>query len=52
MFLGAFYVFHSECLFLIHFIGNGSTKHPLEERLEVEGSESSDGEFDVKSLMI
>lgn len=29
---------------------NGSTKHPLEERLE--GSESSDGEFDVKSLML
>jgi len=46
MFLSAFYVLHFASLFLTHFPGNGSSKHILEERPE--GSESSDGEFDVK----
>jgi len=45
-----FYVLHFACLFLIHFLGNGFNKHTLEERPE--GSESSDGEFDVKSLLM
>ena len=49
MLLSAFYVLHFACLFLIHFLGNGFNKHTLEER---EGSESSDGEFDVKSLLM
>lgn len=50
MFLSAFYDLHFACLFLTHFLGNGSSKHTLEERPE--GSESSDGEFDVKPLML
>jgi hypothetical protein len=46
----AFYVLHSVCLFLNYFLGNGFIKHPLDEKPE--GSESSDGEFDVISLTL